>query len=245
MYTEAALGPCLFECVPYNLCSYDAMHKRISNVLGVIGKIADVKPIMAFDIYREIMRQWPYNTDKFYDSNGKTIYTHDLLVAFSDLYISKEKYSCAPIANTFCCQTSSVHNKWLGFVNSWQRKSIHPKGILPKDTCSLSQIATIPILKTEKEWYDIAFPWLRVTDYKLPISGFKYDAPDNYKTNNPKQKIKIKGNMFWGFRDAKNHIWIWDSTHAKGHWDVQCSSHHGDYFRVFVDDKGHGTKEEE
>lgn len=243
MYTEAALGPCLFECVPNNLEAYNVMVQRITKALKIVEGLSDVKPIMASDIYKEIMSRWPFSAESLYDLQGKRIDTNALLMAFSNFPVSRKRYDYETQSNTVCCKRNDIYDRWFGFIMSWRDNVQCQKGILANDLCTSTQIETVPVLKTRDEWYCAAFPWLTVTNFKLPTSGYQYKPPLNWRELHRTNRLKINRNSRIGFIDKENYIWVWhaDSRHDE-HWDVQIPR--GKYFRVFIDDVGKGFKDE-
>ena len=231
MNVEALLAPCVFQCAFHDVNSYKKMVERVSCLLERIEQFDFVVPIIPRDIFDEIMGQWPYNADGYQKIGNQRIDSHTLMLAFTDGRLKKPKYDYSAKKNMNCCEKSEINNRWLGFLISWKEASANSKGIYPTDACSIDEIECIKVVHELKTWRLLAFPWLEKTDYKLPTEGDSpYIPPQDWNCINLKRKIKIRGEMNYGYIDINNDIWVWDKKH-KDHWDVQ---HGGSYRKVYV-----------
>lgn len=231
MNVEALLAPCVFQCIPNDLTSYKKMIERISYLLENIECFDFIVPVIPRDIFDELMGQWPYNVDGNQKIDNQSIDSGALILAFTDQRLKKPKYSYSVTENTKCCTRSTINDKWLGFITAWKKASSNQKGIYPTNGCSIDEIEGIKVVHELNTWKLLAFPWLAKTDDKLPIAGNEpYVPPKNWARMNLKRKIKIKGEVMYGYIDINNAIWVWDKMH-NDHWDVQQN---GSYRKVYV-----------
>lgn len=109
----------------------------------------------------------------------------------------------------------------------------HEEGIFASINCDYPQELNRYFLLTDlKDISVIKFPWLRIYDRDLPITGeFHFSPPSNWRNfDHP-----IKASTYpYGYLDNAGNKWEWDRMH-RDHWDVQHSEGRGNYSNVSIE----------